>query len=67
MGSSLSLSSLAGPLWPGAVVLDSVVSMGQGELFENVNCVQSYDLCKIELLEIVLFLLSTVRKQTTDV
>ena len=35
MRSALSLPSLPGPLWPGVVVTDSVLSMGQIEL----NCV----------------------------
>ena len=46
---------LPGPLWPGVVAPDRVLSMIQVELFDHLNCVQTNDLCLIELLEIELF------------
>ena len=45
MQSASSLPSLLGPLWPGVVVPDTVLSMGQIELN-----------CKTEFFEIELFL-----------
>ena len=41
---STSLPSLLGPLCPGVVVKDMVSSMGQTELFDNLNCMQTNDL-----------------------
>ena len=36
-------------------------------MINNLNCVQTNDLCKIELLEIELFYQLTLYKQMTDV
>ena len=57
-----SLPLLPGPLSPGVVVTDTVV--GQIELFDiyTMHCVQTNDLCQIELLEIELFDHLSVRK-----
>ena len=55
MQSTSSLSSLPGPLWPGVVEPDRVLSMGQIEL----KCV----LILTELFEIELFWHLTVAKQ----
>ena len=41
--------------------------MGQIELFGHLSCVQTNDLCKIELLQIKLFDHLIVWKQMTDV
>ena len=41
--------------------------MGLIELFDDLNCVQTSDLCYIELLKIELFDRLTVFKQMTDV
>ena len=42
-------------LWPGVVVPDRVLSMGQIELFGYLNCMQTNDFGEIELFEIELF------------
>ena len=55
MQSTPSLLLLSGPLWP-----DRVLFLGQIELFDYLNCVQTNDLCGIELLEMELFDHSTV-------
>ena len=66
MRSSPSLPSLPGPLCPGGVAIDRILSMGQIKLFDiQTKCKQ--DLCWIELLEIELFDHLTVCKQMTDV
>ena len=49
------------------VAPDRVLSMGQIELFDHLNCVKTNDLCKIELLEIELFDHLTVCQQRIDV
>ena len=64
--STLLWPSLPGPLWPGVVAPDSVLSLGQIELLDYLNYVQTNDLCGIEMFEIELFLHLTVCKQMTD-
>ena len=58
MWSTPSLPLLPGPLWPGVVVPDRVLSMGQIEPFGKK---------RLELLEVKLFDHLTVCKQMTDV
>ena len=41
-----SLLLLPGPLWPWMVALDGVLSMGQIELFNHLNCLQINDMLK---------------------
>ena len=55
-----SLPLLSGPLWLRVVAPDTILSMGQKELF---HCVQANNFCQIKLLEIELFDHSTVCKQ----
>ena len=45
MWSTSSLLLLPGPLWLAVVAPDRVLSMGQIELFNYLNCVQTNDLC----------------------
>ena len=40
-----SLPSLPVPLWPGVEALERVLSMGQKEMFDHLNCVQTNNLC----------------------
>ena len=40
---------------PGVIAPDKVLYMGQIELFDYLKCVQTNELCYIELLEIELF------------
>ena len=63
MQNTPSLPLLPGPLLSGVVAPDKVLSIGQTELFD---CVQTNDLCSIELLEIELLDDLTVCKQLTD-
>ena len=44
MWSTPSLPLLLGQLWPGGEAPDRVLSMGQIELFDHLNCVQTNDL-----------------------
>ena len=67
MWSTPSLPLLKGPLWPGEVTPDRVLSMGQIELFDILNWVQTNDLYKTELLIIKLFDHLSVCEQMTDV
>ena len=55
MRSTLSVSSLQGPLWPEGVAPKGILWMGQIELFDILNWEQTNDLYQIELLEIELF------------
>ena len=50
---------MPGPLLPGVVAPDRVLSMGQ---IEHLSWVQTNDLCKIELFEIELFYYLFVNK-----
>ena len=63
--STPSLPLLPGLLWSGVVAPDKVLSMGQLELFDNLNWVQTKDLCWIELFKIKLFDPLTVCKLMT--
>ena len=67
MRSTPSLLLLPGPLWPGVVAPESVLSMSQTELFDILNWEQTNDKSEIELLEIELLDHLTVYKQMTDV
>ena len=49
--STPSLRLLLGSLWPGVVAPDTILSGGQIELFDDLNCVQTSD-CLIKLLVI---------------
>ena len=60
-----SLLWLPGPLWPGVIAPDWVLSMGQIELFDNQTECQQMTYAK--LFEIELFDHLTVCKQMTDV
>ena len=62
-----SLWLLSGSRWPGVVASDRVLSLGQIELFEYLNCVQTNNLCEIESLKIELFDHLTVCKQMMDI
>ena len=57
-----SLPLLPGPLWPGVVAPDRILSMAQIS-----NWVSKNDICQIELLEIELFDHLTVCRQMIDV
>ena len=60
------MPSLPAPLWPGVVVLERILSMGQIELLEiNTECKKMT--CLIELLEIELFAHLPACKHMTDV
>ena len=63
MRSAPSLSSLPDPRWPGVVVTDRVLSMGQIELFD----IHNVQLCKTELFEMELLDYLTVCKQMIGV
>ena len=52
MWNTFSLLLLPGPLWPRVVSPDRVLSMGEIELFDYLNWVQTNDWCLIELLVI---------------
>ena len=67
MWSTPSLPSFPDPLWPGVVAPDRDLSMGQIELFDYLNYVQTNVLFQIELWEIEPFHHFTVYKQITDV
>ena len=67
MWSTLSLPLLPAPLWPGVVEPDRVLTIGQIELFGHLNCVQTSDVCYIELLEIEMFNHLIACKQMIDV
>ena len=67
MQNTLSLQSFQGPLWPEVVASKRVLSIGQIELFDNLNGLQTNDLWKIELFEIELFNHLIMCKQMTDV
>ena len=47
MQSTALLPSLSGPLLPGVVAPDKVLSMHQIELFDHLNCVQTTNLNQI--------------------
>ena len=49
MRSTSSLPFLAGPLWPGVVASDKVLSMGEIELSDHLNWSHTNDLCYFEL------------------
>ena len=63
----LSTPSLLGSLCPGVVASEKVISIGQIELFDCLNPVQTNALCQIELFEIELFDHLILCKQMIDV
>ena len=65
-GSTPSFPLLPGTRWLRVVAPDGVLFMGQKELLDYLNSVQTNDFCLIELFEIELFDLITVCKQMTD-
>ena len=67
MWSTSSLSFFSGSLWLRVVALDRVLSMGQIEPFDILNCVQTNDLYQTELFETELLDHLTVCKQMSDV
>ena len=66
MQNTPSLPSLPDPLWLGVVAPEMILSMGQIEVW-YLNCMQTSNLCKIELFEMELFDHLTVCKQMTDI
>ena len=58
-------STLSLLCWPGVVVLDRVLFMGQIEVW-HLNCVQTNDWYQIDLFKIELFDHLAVCKQMTD-
>ena len=66
MRNTPSLPSLLGPLCPGMVAPDSVLSMSPIDLW-HLYCVQTNDFSQIKLLEILLLDHLTAYKQMTDV
>ena len=66
MRSTPSLPLLPGPLWPGVIAPDRILSVGQIEFFDiQTECKKRFR--QIEFLEVELFDHLTVCKQKTDI